>query len=39
VRIEDTVLVTKGKPEILTERCAKSVEEVEAVCQGGCPEG
>jgi Xaa-Pro aminopeptidase len=35
VRIEDTVLVTEGDPEILTGTCPKSVEEVEAACQGG----
>jgi Xaa-Pro aminopeptidase len=35
VRIEDTVLITEGEPHVLTERCVKSVEEVEAVCQSG----
>ncbi len=35
VRIEDTVLVTEGDPEVLTEGCPKSVEQVEAACQGG----
>lgn len=36
VRIEDSVLINEeGKPEILTGRCPKSVEEVEALCQGG----
>ena len=34
VRIEDDVLVTEDGPEILTEPCAKSVEGVEAACQG-----
>jgi Xaa-Pro aminopeptidase len=34
VRIEDDVLVTGDEPEILTASCAKSVEEVEAACQG-----
>ncbi len=33
VRIEDDVLVTGGEPEILTEACVKSVEEVEAACR------
>ncbi len=34
VRIEDSVLVTEGEPEILTEASAKSVDEVEAACRG-----
>jgi Xaa-Pro aminopeptidase len=34
IRIEDDVLVTEDEPEILTESCAKSVEEVEAACLG-----
>ncbi len=33
IRIEDDVLVTEGEPEILTESCVKSVEEVEAACR------
>ena len=35
VRIEDEVLVTEGKPEVLTESCGKYAEEVEVACQGG----
>jgi Xaa-Pro aminopeptidase len=31
VRIEDDVLVTKGKPEVLTRDCVKGVQEVEAL--------
>jgi Xaa-Pro aminopeptidase len=34
VRIEDDVLITETGPQVLTEGCAKSVEEVEAACQG-----
>ncbi len=34
IRIEDAVLVTEAEPEILSESCAKSVEEVEAACRG-----
>jgi Xaa-Pro aminopeptidase len=34
VRIEDDVLITEGQPHVLTELCVKSVEEVEAACQG-----
>jgi Xaa-Pro aminopeptidase len=35
IRIEDSVLVTEGEPEVITEPCAKSVEEVEATCRKG----
>lgn len=34
IRIEDDVLVTSGAPDVLTAACAKTIEEVEAVCQG-----
>lgn len=33
VRIEDDVLITEGEPHVLTDRCVKSVEEVEAACR------
>jgi Xaa-Pro aminopeptidase len=31
IRIEDDVLVTTGKPEVLTSECVKGVKEVEAL--------
>jgi Xaa-Pro aminopeptidase len=31
VRIEDDVLVTSGKPDVLTKDCVKGVEETEAL--------
>jgi Xaa-Pro aminopeptidase len=34
VRIEDDVLVTNGKPEVLTRDCVKGVEETEALMAG-----
>lgn len=35
VRIEDDVLVTKGKPEVLTEDAPKTIAEIEAVMADG----
>jgi hypothetical protein len=35
VRIEDDVLITEGEPEVLTDLCVKSVEDVERACRGG----
>ena len=35
IRIEDDVLVTKGKPEVLTRDCVKGVQEVEALMADG----
>lgn len=35
IRIEDDVLVTSGAPDVLTAACAKTIAEVEAVCQQG----
>ena len=34
IRIEDDILVTLGAPDVLTAACAKSIEQVEAACQG-----
>ncbi len=34
VRIEDDIVVTQGEPEILTAGIPKTIEEVEAACQG-----
>ena len=34
IRIEDDILVTLGEPDVLTAACAKSIEQVEAACQG-----
>ncbi len=35
IRIEDDLLITEEVPQVLTEGCPKSVEEVEAACQAG----
>jgi Xaa-Pro aminopeptidase len=35
IRIEDDVLVTHDKPEVLTRDCVKGVEEVEALMAEG----
>lgn len=33
IRIEDDVLVTEGRPRVLTEAAPKTIEDIEALCQ------
>ncbi len=33
VRIEDDIRITEGAPEVLTERCPKAIDDVEAICR------